>query len=465
MNESSITVASCTIDELFSEKINEDIQGILEIPEYQRSYVWSKKEIKELLSDIEKHNNKQDINKPMYYLGSIILHKHDDKLSIIDGQQRITTLAIIQHINDKNKVPKIKYLSPSTIENIKKNHEYLEKKKSMLREINFSNLNVTLIVTKKEDDAYTFFETQNTGGVRLSGIDIIKAHHLREISQKGKPDEKYARTWEKQKEIGTVIKLLIKARRWAFLCWEDVPSDRDEIRTKESIIKDFSKNTLEKSKKSAYPYIISTDDNYFTIKISPYKLAIRQPLANGENFIDYLEQYAELYARLFISLPDAEICNEYYNFNKKVIKIVDGTAFLKEFYEIAILCYVNKFGIDHLLEASYWIFRYAYSLRLSNRQTVRENSIPAFIIRKKHYLFDIILASFNHEQLIEELKQYKYEINEENTEGNTVKSRFIERVMKYFCPSLKTPKITEFDEKLKKGIETKLKGIESGKKI
>ena len=41
----------------------------------------------------------------------------------------------------------------------------------------------TLVITQSEDDAYQFFETQNTGGVRLSGPDIIKAHHLRAIDK------------------------------------------------------------------------------------------------------------------------------------------------------------------------------------------------------------------------------------------------------------------------------------------
>ena len=48
-----IKVASCTVAELFSERIicsdNTEILGILEVPEYQRPYVWTKKEINKLL--------------------------------------------------------------------------------------------------------------------------------------------------------------------------------------------------------------------------------------------------------------------------------------------------------------------------------------------------------------------------------------------------------------------------------
>jgi hypothetical protein len=312
------------------------------------------------------------------------------------------------------------------------------------------------VVTDNEDDAYTFFETQNTGGIRLSGVDIIKAHHLREISPKGKRDENYAITWEKQKNIDTVIELLIKARRWNILNWKDVPSCKNEKDRKNSIIEDFSEQTIVKTRKAAYTQII---DNYGSMKISPYKLAIRQPLANGENFIDYLEQFCELYQRLFKSAGDAEIPDEYYTFNKDLIQKVDGTAFLKELYEIALLCYVSKFGVEHLLEASYWIFRYTYSKRVTVGKVVRENGIPAFI-RDKHYIFDIILYSFNHEEVITHLQGFSYEFNNENTESSTsVKSRFIDRVNAYFTNINKS----DYDETLKIAINNKLKTNNNGK--
>jgi hypothetical protein len=457
MTDNKIEVASCTIAELFSTD-SKPISGTLEIPEYQRPYVWTEKEIGKLLSDIKVH--KQD-NKPMYYLGTIILHKHNGKLSIIDGQQRLTTLAIIQHIVDVNRVPKIKYASPTTILHIQKNHNFL--KGEELKYIDFNNLNVTLVVTTCEDDAYTFFETQNTGGIRLSGIDIIKAHHLREIDYKGKRDEQYAITWEKQKNLETVIAHLIKARRWNALFWENVPSDRDKKETKQSIIKDFSEETLEKQKGAAYSQIVATN-NYSSIQTTPFKLAIRQPLANGENFIDYLAQFAELYQRLFKNISeneipsDCEIPYDFFIFNQKVIQEIDGTAYLKELYEIAVVCYANKFGFDNLLEASFWIFRYCYSLRVSKPKMVRELSIPIFL-KSGHFIFDIILSSFNHEQLMDHLKRFEYVYNAEYTDGNSVKKRFIDRVKCYFNFS----DTTEFDKNLKTGIENKINDHKNGK--
>lgn len=69
----------------------------IEVPFFQRSYVWTTEEWKKFLSDMEELC-KQD--KP-YFLGAIILKKLSDdgkKKSIVDGQQRLTTLLVLLKI-------------------------------------------------------------------------------------------------------------------------------------------------------------------------------------------------------------------------------------------------------------------------------------------------------------------------------------------------------------------------------
>ena len=174
-----------------------------------------------------------------------------------------------------------------------------------------------------------------------------------------------------------------------------------------------------------------------------------------------MEQFSNLYQRIFKSKSnsDSEIHPEYYTFKESIVDVIDGTLFLKELYEITILCYVSKFGLDNLLEASLWIFRYTYSLRISSRKTVRENSVPAFL-RDNHFVIDVILSSFNHEQLVSQLKLFSYEFNAENAEGNTVKARFINRVKSYFNADESI--ITNYDELLKTGIDNKLNEGQNG---
>lgn len=452
--ERKVEVVSCTVLDLFncSETLipGSAIIGKITIPEYQRPYLWGEKEIGKLLANLQSHFKLSDKSRPMYYIGSIILHAAEGKLNIIDGQQRITTLALLQAII-KKEVPNIPFYSPVSVENIQRNYRYLLLKGESLKEVDLSQINITCVVTDSEDEAYTFFETQNTGGVRLTGVDIIKAHHLREISQKGNRQSEYAITWEKQRSMDAVIECLIKARRWGILNWKNVPSDRDAKGIRRSIIKDFSEDTLPFPEKLAFKQAV-VDERHRTISFSCSNFSIRQPLANGENFIDYLEEYCTLYRRLFCQSSDPEIDERYFMFYKKVIGPVDGTAFIKELFEIALLCYCSKFGFDSIYEASLWIFRSTYSKRVSTGKMVREDSIPKFI-KEENHLIDTICASFNHQELMGFLKRFKYTFNQENTEGNTVKSRFIGRIATYFSAINGTSNT----EQLKKDFDTELK--------
>ena len=63
----------------------------IKIPLYQRPYKWKFENVRYLCEDIKDgflKNNK-------YLLGNIILHEENDELNIVDGQQRLTTIALI----------------------------------------------------------------------------------------------------------------------------------------------------------------------------------------------------------------------------------------------------------------------------------------------------------------------------------------------------------------------------------
>jgi uncharacterized protein with ParB-like and HNH nuclease domain len=79
-----------TIREIFNRGRN------LEIPFFQRSYVWEKEQWQRFLEDMRMVSQ----NRKPYFLGSVILKQQettsntDSKLTVIDGQQRLTTLNI-----------------------------------------------------------------------------------------------------------------------------------------------------------------------------------------------------------------------------------------------------------------------------------------------------------------------------------------------------------------------------------
>ena len=60
----------------------------------------------------------------------------------------------------------------------------------------FEKLKFTVIITTSEDEAFTFFDTQNSRGVKLKAIDLLKAHHLRAINNNER-QKVSAKKWEK----------------------------------------------------------------------------------------------------------------------------------------------------------------------------------------------------------------------------------------------------------------------------
>ena len=65
------------------------------IPKYQRQYEWGKEEATEFIADINEHSG---VESDSLFLGTIIFDTTDDdknQISIVDGQQRITTIIIL----------------------------------------------------------------------------------------------------------------------------------------------------------------------------------------------------------------------------------------------------------------------------------------------------------------------------------------------------------------------------------
>lgn len=73
--------------------------GNLAIPDYQRPYKWTKRNIEELLTDISKsiEERRKYGNSYKYRIGTILIHKssQDRKSYIVDGQQRIISILLV----------------------------------------------------------------------------------------------------------------------------------------------------------------------------------------------------------------------------------------------------------------------------------------------------------------------------------------------------------------------------------
>jgi uncharacterized protein with ParB-like and HNH nuclease domain len=116
-------------------------------------------------------------------MGTILLYKYADNneefYEIIDGQQRITTLTILYSLIDENTYPsklQLSFSSQESINNIVIAKKYFEVNNEKIVQIKaiFEKLKFTVITTASQDEAFTFFDTQNSRGVKLKAIDYLK---------------------------------------------------------------------------------------------------------------------------------------------------------------------------------------------------------------------------------------------------------------------------------------------------
>ena len=179
------------------------------IPYYQRTYNWTKIEIERLIYDLI--NNESD----EYFCGNVILYSKFQDLTIVDGQQRISTFLLFvkafsnwkmefetnkfdvknykiksQNLKDKEVLQQLlnaeqkeinkvceNYASSQYVINFKLINNYLENLKIDEREKfikRFYNLTLSLVVIGDEYDEYRLFTNINSTGLPLNAFDLVK---------------------------------------------------------------------------------------------------------------------------------------------------------------------------------------------------------------------------------------------------------------------------------------------------
>src|SRR5690348_13109086 len=65
------------------------------VPDYQREYVWTEKEVQQLLDDINEQIGVADSRE--YFVGTVLVSPSSEKnrYEVIDGQQRLTTFFLL----------------------------------------------------------------------------------------------------------------------------------------------------------------------------------------------------------------------------------------------------------------------------------------------------------------------------------------------------------------------------------
>ena len=72
-----------------------EIKGRFIVPSYQRGYRWGENEVKRLLDDIYTIHESEEDGLKTYCLQPVVVKRIGDHYSLIDGQQRLTTIFLI----------------------------------------------------------------------------------------------------------------------------------------------------------------------------------------------------------------------------------------------------------------------------------------------------------------------------------------------------------------------------------
>lgn len=223
------------------------------IPIYQRAYAWTEKEINTLIDDIYDYYRRNDTYN--YYIGSLVVHSSSEEvLSVIDGQQRLTTLSLLICYlkNESNYSGLVEEVNVSLnfesrkrstnifrmLKNRSRFHEILDienelidgyliiRKKLLEKDIRTSSPkydegyfkyllnNVILIKNElpKETDLNHYFEVMNNRGEQLEKHEIVKAYLMGILPQEcTKERSVISEIWNACQEMDKYVQLGFKS--------------------------------------------------------------------------------------------------------------------------------------------------------------------------------------------------------------------------------------------------------------
>jgi hypothetical protein len=407
-------------------KINDVFKLNLSIPDYQRPYKWTVENVQQLLEDLLYHF---DENQKPYRIGTLITHKNVEYNDIVDGQQRITTLFLILYClrSDFRKNIKLNYKHSISYNNIIINKNFINEfisenlsgKQDLYYDYILNKCEVVHVELTDLDEAFQFFDSQNSRGKSLQAYDLLKAFHLGAVSNEDDEQINYVEKWEKSISNKALDKkgdlyfiiglMLFRLRRW--LRYQNgFNFNRKDI----NVFKGVDNNV-------DYPYLhsIKASQDLSNKKESTIGyFYIPQTIINGGLFFHYIEHYLKLYNDLFdydsgilkrIDVKNTNVLNKnildfiYYDKHRRT-----GDTYVRNLFQSIVLYYYDRFGDNHLDAAVLKILKWTYKIRIKN-SSVRVETIENAAQSQMgilHYIDQMVHSK--------EILKYRVEIEEKD---------------------------------------------------
>ncbi|SEP84275.1 Protein of unknown function DUF262 [Lachnospiraceae bacterium RM5] len=312
-------------------------------------------------------------------------------MNVVDCQQRLTTLSIMLYCfykrtkNEKyrniSKLFDAEYNEVST-RTIINNLETIMRKVSEIDEVIIERYisyvldecTLVKIVTDSEQEAFQFFDSQNSRGKELAPHDLLKSYQLREMHADSESEKvKIINLWENtsQKKLGLLFeKNLFHLVKW-YKTQDGLNYFVKDIKTFKGIKKNSNYN-FSVYNRAANLYIERFNDEgmyEFTSGKHVNQFQLTQPLIAGKRFFQYSLHYADLY----------DLVEEHIDFKFKDIFgnrgfESTGDGYVKTLFINVVMFYIDKFNFDVLTDSRlFFFFKWAYSLRLTMKAVYKES--------------------------------------------------------------------------------------------
>ena len=376
MKDLSHILKECSIKDIYYG--NSGTATTYKIPIYQRNYAWERDEIFALIKDI---HDSMVIDKPVYYIGTLVTFKRDENVfEVIDGQQRLTTIYIILTAMGEKLANRLAYSSRKTstqtitaMSKFEKNKEVKDSDfgeeydlgikngynfaKEALKDVNMDKfkeyfLNHVHIIhyrVPKDVDLNHYFEVMNSRGEQLEKHEIVKAK-LSALLEK-EDMKKFCQIWEACSDM-------------SFYIQQKLPNMyiQKELPNKKNVFGTDMSNFIPQSFEELYIESNHTDDKMTTKSIAellnaPVKKEIAkgdcdsndsfQPIIDFPNFLLIVLKITRMQEKGFnpseFTLDDKELINEF-------DKVKLTPEFVKQFAYNLLLAkyYLDNYMVHHI---------------------------------------------------------------------------------------------------------------------
>ena len=378
-----------TIRELLNK---DESNGNLKIPGYQRPYRWSSESALTLLMDTYEAFEKKVKE---YRMGSVVLHKQSENtvFNIVDGQQRLTTISIILFaIKERTGEGNDDFVSSLLNEEysgesrkcIVNNFDIVSRK---IKEINSDKLEeyykyildsctVVKIVTEDEQEAFQFFDSQNSRGKELAPHDILKSYHLRLMGDEEEGEKRsIINEWENIKQCD--FEVLFANTLYPLTNWYKNRSGLNYSIKKIKVFKGIKTDNCYNFTvyhEAANRYIEEFNNRFYNfISIGTVnQFQLTQPIIAGKGFFEYGLHYEKIKRTI-----ESEIVTPFIK-KKNIISEISlsraGDSYVYNLFLNIIIFFVDRFNIDALTDARInFLFKWAFSLRLRLKAIYRES--------------------------------------------------------------------------------------------